>query len=99
MRSFLALLLLAACGRPLTPNEAAFLQTLQGPALDASQVRLHPETALHVLTEEQDLVGKLERAVGFDLELRDDPLLRPDEFKLVVRGAEQRDVTERYAVA
>ena len=66
---------------------------------DAVQVRLHPETALHVLTEEQDLVGKLERAVGFELELRDDPLLRPDEFKLVVRGAEQRDVTERYAVA
>ncbi|GJG88615.1 ribonuclease G [Gemmatimonadetes bacterium T265] len=66
---------------------------------DAVQVRMHPETALHVLTEEQDLVGKLERAVGFDLEMRDDPLLRPDEFKLVVRGAEQRDVTERYAVA
>ena len=69
---------------------------------DAVQVRLHPETALHVLTEEQDLVAKLERAVGFDLELRDDPLLRPDEFKLVVQGvpgAEQRDVTERYAVA
>jgi len=66
---------------------------------DAVQVRLHPETALHVLTEEQDLVGKLERTVGFDLEMRDDPLLRPDEFKLVVRGAEQGDVTERYAVA
>ena len=61
-------------------------------------VRLHPETALHVLTEEHDLVRKLEKAVGFDLELRDDPLLRPDEFKLVVKGAE-RDVTEQYAVA
>ena len=66
---------------------------------DAIQVRLHPETALHVLTEERDLVSKLERTLGFGLELRDDPLLRPDEFKLVVRGAEQRDVTERYAVA
>ena len=28
----------------------------------------------------------------------DDPLLRPDEFKLVVKGA-GRDVTQQYAVA
>src|SRR5205085_10959640 len=61
-------------------------------------VRLHPETALHVLTEEQDLLRKLEKSVGFSLELRDDPLLKPDEFKLVVKGA-GRDVTQQYAVA
>jgi len=61
-------------------------------------VRLHPETALHVLTEEQDLLRKLEKSVGFALELRDDPLLKPDEFKLVVKGA-GRDVTQQYAVA
>ncbi|MDF1503521.1 Rne/Rng family ribonuclease [Roseisolibacter sp. H3M3-2] len=65
---------------------------------DPLTVRLHPETALHVLTEEQDLVRKLEKSVGFTLELRDDPLLRPDEFKLVVKGA-GRDVTDQYAVA
>ena len=41
---------------------------------------------------------KLEKAVGFALELRDDPLLKPDEFKLVVKGA-GRDVTQQYAVA
>jgi ribonuclease G len=41
---------------------------------------------------------KLEKAVGFGLELRDDPLLKPDEFKLVLKGAE-RDVTQQYAVA
>ncbi len=62
------------------------------------QLRMHPETALHVLTEEHDLMRKLERMVGFNLEMRDDPLLKPDEFKLVVKGAE-RDVTEQYAVA
>lgn len=61
-------------------------------------VRLHPETALHVLTEERELMRRLEKAVGFTLELRDDPLLNPDEFKLVVKGA-GRDVTEQYAVA
>ena len=32
------------------------------------------------------------------VEMRDDPLLRPDEFKLVVKGA-GRDVTQQYAVA
>lgn len=37
----LALLLLAACGRPLTPNEAAFLQTIKGDTLDPARVRLH----------------------------------------------------------
>jgi len=61
-------------------------------------VRLHPEVALYVLEQERDLVRKLEKTVGFSLELRDDPLLRPDEFKLVVKGAE-RDVTQQYAVA
>jgi hypothetical protein len=30
--------------------------------------------------------------------MRDDPLLRPDEFKLVVKAA-GRDVTQQYAVA
>jgi ribonuclease G len=61
-------------------------------------VKLHPEVAMYVLEEENDLVKKLEKSLGFSLELRDDPLLKPDEFKLVVKGAE-RDVTQQYAVA
>jgi ribonuclease G len=61
-------------------------------------VKLHPEVALYVLQNEKDLMRKLEKAVGFALELRDDPLLRPDEFKLVVKSA-GRDVTQQYAVA
>ncbi|MBX6330556.1 MAG: Rne/Rng family ribonuclease [Gemmatimonadaceae bacterium] len=61
-------------------------------------VKTHPDVALYVLEHEQDLMRKLEKAVGFSLELRDDPLLKPDEFKLVVKGAE-RDVTQQYAVA
>ncbi|TNC71627.1 hypothetical protein [Rubellimicrobium roseum] len=40
-RALLALLLLAACGRPLTPGEVAFLKGLHGPALDMDRVRLH----------------------------------------------------------
>jgi ribonuclease G len=61
-------------------------------------VRLHPDVAMYVLENEKDLVKKLEKAVGFSIELRDDPLLRPDEFKLVVKSA-GRDVTQQYAVA
>jgi ribonuclease G len=61
-------------------------------------VKLHPDVAMYVLEEEPDLVKKLEKAVAFSLELRDDPLLRPDEFKLVVKSA-GRDVTQQYAVA
>jgi ribonuclease G len=61
-------------------------------------VKLHPDVALYVMEQEQDFVRKLEKGAGFSLELRDDPLLRPDEFKIVVKGA-GRDVTQLYAVA
>ncbi len=47
MRAWLpVLLLLAACGRPLTPNEVAFLADLHGPSLDAGAVRLHDGLAV-----------------------------------------------------
>ncbi len=61
-------------------------------------VKLHPDTAIYLLENERDLFKKLEKGLGFSLEMRDDPLLRPDEFKLVVKGA-GRDVTQQYAVA
>src|SRR6476646_6936428 len=61
-------------------------------------VRLHPEVAMYLLQEERDFVKKLEKGIPFKLDVRDDPLLRPDEFKLVVKSA-GRDVTQQYAVA
>ena len=61
-------------------------------------VKLHPEVALYLLEQEKDYLRKLEKSAGFQLEMRDDPLLRPDEFKLVVKGA-GRDVTQQYAGA
>ena len=70
----------------------------EGRQKDSLVVRLHPDVALHVLEQEPDLIRKLEKGVGFALELRDDPLLGPDEFRLVVKGA-GRDVTQQYAVA
>jgi ribonuclease G len=65
---------------------------------DPLVVKLHPDVAMYVLEQERDFVKKLEKTAGFGLELRDDPLLRPDEFKLVVKSA-GRDVTQQYAVA
>jgi ribonuclease G len=61
-------------------------------------VRLHPEVALYLLEEEPKLLKSIARETGVDLELRDDPMMRLDEFRLMSRPA-GRDVTEIYAVA
>lgn len=61
-------------------------------------VRLYPDVAMYLLESETDFLKKLEKTVPFGVELRDDPLLKPDEFKLVMKGA-GRDVTSEYAVA
>src|SRR5437762_3072189 len=65
---------------------------------DPLVVKLHPDVAMYVLEQERDFIKKLEKSAGFGLELRDEPLLRPDEFKLVGKSA-GRDVTQQYAVA
>jgi ribonuclease G len=61
-------------------------------------VKMHPDVAMYVLEQERELVQRLQKTASFSLELRDDPLLKPDEFKLVVKG-QGRDVTQQYAVA
>jgi ribonuclease G len=61
-------------------------------------VRVHPEVALYLMEEEPDFLDRLRKATGIDLDIRDDPIIRMDEFRLVAQPA-GRDVTERYAVA
>jgi ribonuclease G len=61
-------------------------------------VRLHPEVALYLLEEEPKLLQSLTKLTGVDIELRDDPMMRLDEFRLMSRPA-GRDVTDLYAVA
>jgi len=61
-------------------------------------VRLHPEVALYLMEQEPNFLKHLARATKIDLELRDDPIARIDEFRLVAQPA-GRDVTEKYAVA
>src|SRR6476646_1533247 len=94
----------AGTGRVFTPESTMrrFERSVRRMASDGKKdsliVKVHPEVALYVLEHEHDLIHKLEKSVGFSLDVRDDPLLKPDEFKLVVKGAE-RDVTQQYALA
>ena len=64
----------------------------------ALSVRLHPEVALYLLEEEPKLLGQIARGSGIELEVRDDPMMHLDEFRLMSRPA-GRDITEQYAVA
>jgi ribonuclease G len=61
-------------------------------------VRLHPEVALYLMEEEPHLLRNLARQTGIDLEIRDDPMMKLDELKLMSQPA-GRDVTESYLVA
>ncbi len=61
-------------------------------------VRLHPEVALYLLEEEPRFLQNMQKLTGLDLELRDDPMMRLGEFRLMSRPA-GRDVTQQYAVA
>jgi ribonuclease G len=61
-------------------------------------VRLHPEVALYLLEEEPQFLKMQAKATGIDLEVRDDPMMKLDELKLMSQPA-GRDVTEAYLVA
>jgi len=54
--------------------------------------------ALYLMEEEPKFLRYLQRTAGLDIDLRDDPIIPMDEFRLVSQPA-GRDVTERYAVA
>ncbi|MEQ9569280.1 MAG: ribonuclease E/G, partial [Longimicrobiales bacterium] len=60
-------------------------------------VRVHPEVALQVIESEPDFLKRLGRRTRIELELRDDPLLREDEFHLL-SGPSEADVTEKYVL-
>jgi len=60
-------------------------------------VRVHPEVALQVVEEEPDFLRRLRKGTKLELDLRDDPLMRQDEFRLL-SGPAETDVTTKYAV-
>ncbi|MGH7476623.1 MAG: Rne/Rng family ribonuclease [Longimicrobiales bacterium] len=59
-------------------------------------IRVHPQVALHILEEEPNYLRQLEQ-LGVGIDLRDDPLMKPDEFRLL-SGPAQTEVTGRYAL-
>jgi ribonuclease G len=61
-------------------------------------VRVHPEVALQVLEEEPDFLRRLGKKTQLKLDLRDDPLMRPDEFR-ILSGPAETDVTEKYVAS
>lgn len=60
-------------------------------------VRVHPEVALQVLESEPDFLRRIGKRTKMTLDLRDDPLLREDEFHLL-SGPSEADVTEKYVL-
>ncbi|MEZ4587786.1 MAG: hypothetical protein R2909_15460 [Gemmatimonadales bacterium] len=54
--------------------------------------------AIYLKEEEGKLMRALRRSHRLELDLRDDPTVRADDFRLVSRPS-GRDVTETYAVA
>ena len=61
-------------------------------------VRVHPEIALRVIEEEPGLLKRLRNRTRLRLDLRDDPLMRLDEFRLL-SGPAETDVTSKYVAA
>ena len=60
-------------------------------------VRVHPQVALFILEEEPEFLRHLERTYKIQVDLRDDPLMRQDEFRLLA-GPADADVTVKYAL-
>lgn len=60
-------------------------------------IRVHPQVALYILEDEPDFMRRLERSLSLDVDLRDDPLMKQDEFRLLAGRAES-DVTTKYAL-
>jgi ribonuclease G len=92
----------AGTGRIFTPE--TLVRRLERAARRASEgkertllARVHPEVALYVLEEEPAFAKALERQLRVQITLRDDPLMRPDEMRLISLPSQQ-DVTSRYAV-
>ena len=61
-------------------------------------VRLHPEVALYLLEDEPDFMKHVRKRTKVEIEIRDDPTIAIDEFRLVSQPA-GRDVTDKYAAA
>jgi len=59
-------------------------------------IRVHPEVALYLLEEEPGFLREIKKVYGIEVDIRDDPLMGHDEFRLLA-GPADTDVTSKYA--
>jgi ribonuclease G len=89
-------------GRIFTPDTVVrrIERTVRRISVEGSEaslvVRVHPEVALHVLEEESGFLRRLESQYRLQVNLRDDPLMPPDGFRILA-GSGGQDVTRRYS--
>jgi ribonuclease G len=60
-------------------------------------IRVHPQVALYILEDEPEFMRRLEKNLALGVDLRDDPLMKQDEFRLLA-GPADADVTNKYAL-
>jgi ribonuclease G len=58
-------------------------------------VRMHPEVALQILEQESGFLSGIQKRTKMKVNLLDDPLMRQDEYRILV-GPAETDVTDRY---
>ncbi|HVH12834.1 MAG TPA: Rne/Rng family ribonuclease [Longimicrobium sp.] len=58
-------------------------------------VRVHPEVALFIIEQEPRFLKELDKSLKLTLALRDDPLMQPDEIRLVATTTQQ-DLSAKY---
>ena len=61
------------------------------------EIRVHPEIVIYVMEDEPAFLRQLEKENRVQLKLRDDPLMRQDEFRLLA-GPSRQDVTQKFAL-
>jgi len=58
-------------------------------------LRVHPDVAVHLVEQNADRLGRLEKQYRFLVEIRDDPSLRRDEIRLF-RGKTYEEITKQF---
>ncbi len=90
-------------GRVLSPDtvvrriERSILRARSEGEIRALTIRVHPGVALYLLESEPEFLKQLSQTVGLSLDVRDDPIMGRDEYRLLAAPADT-DVTAKYAV-
>jgi ribonuclease G len=91
-------------GRVLSPDtvvrriERSILRARHEGEKRDMMIRVHPGVALYLLEQEPTFLSDLGEKAGIRLDVRDDPIMGHDEYRLLAAPADT-DVTSRYAVA